>query len=399
MWMHGPFLMKSCVCCAVQCAAGLDKGRAPGAISVRGSCRNFRSSCFGVQVQLTKKCRNSTRKSVGGSARAEIYIENEIYIEEAEAAALPTTQKGWSYSEYGPKEVLKFDDIPVPEVKPDEVLVKVQAAALNPVDYKRRLGKFQNSDSALPHVPGYDVAGIVVKVGADVTKFKENDEVYANVSEAALNKPRQVGSLAQFTAVEEKLLALKPASLSFAEAASLPLAIETAQEAFDRANLKEGQTVLINGGAGGVGTLAIQLAKNVYGASHVATTASSGKLDFVKSLGADKVIDYKNEKFEELPEKYDVVFDTVGEYSKCAKVVKEGGAVIVLTGAVEPPGVRFVVTSNGENLAKLNPYLESGKVKAVVDSKGPFKFSEVVEAFAYLETGRASGKIVVAPIE
>jgi len=108
-------------------------------------------------------------------------------------------------------------------------------------------------------VPGYDVAGIVVKVGSDVTKFKEGDEVYADVSEATLNKPRQFGSLAQLTAVEEKLLALKPASLSFEEAASLPLAILTAQEALDRANLKEGQTVLITGGAGGVGSLAIQV--------------------------------------------------------------------------------------------------------------------------------------------
>jgi len=108
-------------------------------------------------------------------------------------------------------------------------------------------------------VPGYDVAGIVVKLGSDVTKFKEGDEVYANVSEFALNMPRRVGSLAQFTAVEEKLLAVKPASLSFAEAASLPLAIETAQEALDRANLKQGQTVLITGGAGGVGSLAIQV--------------------------------------------------------------------------------------------------------------------------------------------
>lgn len=108
-------------------------------------------------------------------------------------------------------------------------------------------------------MPGYDVAGVVVKVGVEVTKFKEGDEVYANVSEAALNRPRQIGSLAQFTAVEEKLLALKPSKLSFAEAASLPLAIETAQEAFDKANLREGQTVLITGGAGGVGSLAIQV--------------------------------------------------------------------------------------------------------------------------------------------
>ncbi|XP_024381312.1 2-methylene-furan-3-one reductase [Physcomitrium patens] len=363
-----------------------------------------RSSYLGTQVQETQHMQ-STRKGagIGGSARAAIYIDNEIYTEEAETqgsvTSLPTTQKGWTYSEYGSKDVLKFEDIPMPEVKPDEVLVKVQAAALNPVDSKRMSGKFKNTDSELPHVPGYDVAGVVVKVGSDVTKFKEGDEVYADVSEAPLNNPRQVGSLAQFTAVEEKLLVIKPANLSFAEAASLPLAVLTAQEALDRAGLTEGQTIFINGGAGGVGSLAIQLAKNVYGASQVTTTASTGKLEFVKSLGADKVIDYKNEKFEEVSEKYDVVLDCVGECAKCVKIVKEGGAVIALTGALEPPGVRFVVTSNGESLARLTPYLESGKVKPIIDPKGPFKFSELVEAFEYLDTGRATGKIVVAPIE
>lgn len=150
-------LMKRCAFCAVKCVAGSDKGRAPGAIAaslVNRSCSNFRSSCLGVPVQLLQKSRQSTRKStaLGGSARAEIYIENEIYIEEAEGSVMtvPTTQKGWTYSEYGPKEVLKFEDIPVPEVKGDEVLVKVQAAALNPVDSKRRLGKFKTTDSELP---------------------------------------------------------------------------------------------------------------------------------------------------------------------------------------------------------------------------------------------------------
>ncbi|KAG0620369.1 hypothetical protein M758_4G210700 [Ceratodon purpureus] len=396
---------------------GSEKGRVPallravdGALLVSKSS-SCRSSYLGVQVKETQRSARMRKSTAsGGSARAEIYIEEAgsgtavIYREDEEKSSEssgPTTMKGWTYSEYGAaKDVLKFEDsIPVPEVKPDEVLVEVKAAALNPVDGKRRIGKFKATDSELPHVPGYDVAGVVVKVGSDVTKFKEGDEIYANVSEAALNQPRQYGSLAQYTAVQEKLLAIKPKNLSFAEAASLPLAIETAQEAFDRANLKEGQTVLITGGAGGVGSLAIQLAKNVYGASHVATTASTGKLNFMKSLGADKVIDYKNEKFEELSDKYDVVLDTVGECSKCVKVVKEGGAVIALTGALEPPGVRFVVTSNGDNLAKLTPYLESGKVKPVIDSKGPFKFSQVVEAFEYLETGRATGKIVIGPVE
>ncbi|KAH9540278.1 hypothetical protein CY35_15G103500 [Sphagnum magellanicum] len=331
-------------------------------------------------------------------------VRAEVATEKAGAAKIsamevPTTHKAWTYAEYGPPGVLKLEQIPVPDVAADEVLVKVYAAALNPVDGKRRQGKFKNTDSPLPTVPGYDVAGVVVKVGKEVSKFKEGDEVYADVSEAALNKPRQFGSLAQYTAVQEKLLALKPTRLSFAEAASLPLAILTAQEAFDRVNLKVGQSVFINGGAGGVGTLAIQLAKEVYGASLVVTTASAGKVDLLKSLGVDKVVDYKKEKYEELPDKYDVVFDTVGESNRSVKVVKEGGAVVALTGAVEPPAFRFVVTSNGENLAKLTPFLESGKVKALIDPKGSFTFSEVVEAFEYLETGRATGKVVIAPIE
>lgn len=167
----------------------------------------------------------------------------------------------------------------------------------------------------------------------------------------------------------------------------------------------------------------MQLAKQVFGASKVAATASTGKLEFLKSLGADLAIDYTKENFEELQEKFDVVYDTVGRATrfsyeleiflnnfiddtrhntgqgeKAVKAVKEGGSVVVLTGAVSPPGFRFVVTSDGAALTKLNPFLESGKVKPVVDPKGPFPFSKLVEAFSYLETGRATGKVVICPI-
>ncbi|KAJ7520271.1 hypothetical protein O6H91_20G075700 [Diphasiastrum complanatum] len=312
----------------------------------------------------------------------------------------PKLHKAWVYRAYGAaKDVLQLEEIGVPEIAADQVLVKVRAASLNPVDFKRRLGKFKASDSQLPHVPGYDVAGVVVKVGSQVSGLKEGDEVYGDISEFALENPKQWGSIAQYTAVEEKLLAVKPKNLSFAEAASLPLAILTAQEGLDRTSFMEGQSILVLGGAGGVGTLVIQLAKQVYGASLVAATASTGKLDFVKSLGADIVIDYTKQNFEELPEKYDVVYDTVGEGPKNVKPVKQGGSVVALTGAVTPPAFRFVVTSNGASLAKLNPFLESGKVRPILDPKGPFSFSQVVEAFSYLETGRALGKIVIAPIE
>lgn len=307
--------------------------------------------------------------------------------------------KGWVYDEYGGVDVLKIDDnVTVPEVKDDQVLIKVAAAALNPVDFKRRLGKFKATDSPLPTVPGYDVAGVVVKVGSQVKGLKEGDEVYGNINEKALEGPKQFGSLAEYTAVEEKLLALKPKNIDFAQAAGLPLAIETAYEGLERAGFSSGQSVLVLGGAGGVGSLVIQLAKHVFGASKVAATASTGKLDLLKSLGADLAIDYTKQNFEDLPDKYDVVYDAVGQGEKAVKVVKEGGSVVVLTGAVTPPGFRFVVTSNGEVLKKLNPFIESGKIKPVVDPKGPFPFSQLVEAFSYLETNRASGKVVIHPI-
>ncbi|XP_062195190.1 2-methylene-furan-3-one reductase-like [Phragmites australis] len=317
----------------------------------------------------------------------------------AVSTEVPGEMKAWVYDAYGDASVLKLDGaVAVPAVGEDQVLVKVVAAALNPVDAKRRAGKFQATDSPLPTVPGYDVAGVVVKVGSQVKSFKEGDEVYGMISEKPLEDPKQSGSLAEYTAVEEKLLAPKPKGLDFAQAASLPLAIETANEGLERAGFSAGKSILVLGGAGGVGSLIIQLAKQVYGASKVAATASTKKLELLKSLGADVAIDYTKENFEDLPETYDVVLDAVGQGDKAVKVVKEGGSVVVLTGAVSPPGFRFVVTSNGSVLEKLNPYLESGKVKPLIDPKGPFPFAQVVEAFSYLETGRATGKVVISPI-
>lgn len=308
--------------------------------------------------------------------------------------------KAWFYEEYGGVDVLKFDSkFKVPyELKDDQVLLMVAAVGLNPVDSKRRMGKFKATDSPLPTVPGYDVAGVVIKVGSQVKGYKVRDEVYGNINEKALEDLKQFGSLAEYTAVEEKLIAPKPKNISFAEAAGLPLAIETAYEGLERARFSPGKSILVLGGAGGVGSLVIQLAKQVFGASKVAATASTGKLEFLKSLGVDLAIDYTKEKYEELPEKFDVVYDTVGEGERAVKAVKEGGSVVVLTGPVTPPGFRFVVTSNGEVLKKLNPYLESGKVKPIVDPKGLFPFDKVKEAFAYLETGRATGKVVIHPI-
>ncbi|KAJ7943639.1 2-methylene-furan-3-one reductase-like [Quillaja saponaria] len=319
--------------------------------------------------------------------------------ESAKVTPIPSEMKAWVYGEYGGVDVLKFDsNVAVPEVKEDQVLIKVVAAALNPVDAKRRQGKFKATDSPLPTVPGYDVAGVVVKVGGQVKGFKVGDEVYGDINEKALEDPKQFGSLAEYTAVEEKLLALKPKNLDFVQAAGLPLAIETAYEGLERTGFSSGKSILVLNGSGGVGSLVIQVAKQVFGASRVVATSSTRNLELLKSLGADLAIDYTKENFEDLPEKFDVVYDAIGQSDRAVKAVKEGGSVVVLTGTVTPPGFRFVVTSEGAVLRKLNPYLESGKVKAVVDPKGPFPFDQVVEAFSYLETNRAAGKVVVHPI-
>ncbi|KAI3452740.1 hypothetical protein Pfo_009403 [Paulownia fortunei] len=303
--------------------------------------------------------------------------------------------KAWTYSEYGGVEVLKLEsNVEVPELKDDQVLIKVVAAALNPIDFKRRLGLFKAIDSSLPVVPGYDVAGVVVKVGSQVKDLKEGDEVYGDIIEKA-----QSGTLAEYTVAKEKLLALKPKNLDFVQAAALPLAIETAYEGLEKAGFSEGKSILVLGGAGGVGSLVIQLAKQVFGASKIAATSSTAKLDFLKSLGADLAIDYTKENFEDLPEKFDVVYDAVGQHDRAVKAVKEGGRVVVINGPpVPPPAFKFVLTSNGEFLKKLNPYLESGKVKPVLDPKGPFPFDKANEAFSYLETNRATGKVVIYPI-
>ncbi|MBA0872143.1 hypothetical protein Goshw_008002 [Gossypium schwendimanii] len=316
------------------------------------------------------------------------------------AATLPSKMKAWTYLEYGKSsDVLKLQfDVVVPQPRDDQVLLQVVAAGINPIDFKRMLGMFKNTDSPLPIIPGYDVAGVVVKVGSQVKKFKEGDQVYGDINEKAMDHPTQFGTIAQYTVVAEKLLALKPKNLSFVEAASLPLVIETAYEGLERCHFSAGKSILVLGGAGGVGTMIIQLAKQVYGASKIAATASTGKLDLLKSLGADLPIDYTNQNFEDLPEKFDVVYDAVGQCERAVKAVREGGDVVTIFGAVVPPATTFILTSNGAILEKLEPFLESGKVKPMIDPNGIFPFSETPQAFAYLETGRVTGKVVISII-
>ena len=315
--------------------------------------------------------------------------------------SIPSTMKAWVYSEYGKVEdVLKLEtDVRVPEIKEDQVLVKVVAAALNIIDAKRINGFLRDKsiESPLPIIPSYDVAGVVVKVGEQVKKFKVGDEVYGDINEVSLTFPTRHGTLAEYTAVEEKLVAKKPPNLSFAEAASIPLAFETAYEGLERAGLSPGESILLLGGAGGVGTFVIQIAKEIFGASRVAATASTQKLELLKTLGADMAIDYTTQNIEDLSEKFDVVYDGVGQSDSALKVVKEGGRVVAIIGNPTPPATKFILTANGSMLEKLNPFLESGKVKPVIDPKGPFPFHQAIEAFQHLQIGRPTGKIVIFP--
>uniref|UniRef100_A0A0D6QRD0 Enoyl reductase (ER) domain-containing protein n=1 Tax=Araucaria cunninghamii TaxID=56994 RepID=A0A0D6QRD0_ARACU len=308
-------------------------------------------------------------------------------------------QKAWFYNEYGPLEVLQFGDFAVPQPGPGQILVKVRAAALNPVDFKRREGLFGHADSDFPAVPGCDMCGEVVGVGEGITKFKKGDVVYSDIQNFTAGRPKQCGTLAQYTVVEETLAAHKPNNLSIEEAASLPLALLTAQQAFDIVGFQSGQSVFIVGGAGGVGSLAIQLARHVYGASRIVSTCSTAKMEFVKSLGADLAVDYTKQSYDEILEKFDFVFDTIGESSK-SYVVAKGAAPIIDIATFQPiPRVKFfLVYPSASNLERLSPYIESGKLRPVIDPKGPYAFSDVLEAFKHQESGRAMGKIVISPI-
>ncbi|KAH9328441.1 hypothetical protein KI387_000549 [Taxus chinensis] len=276
-------------------------------------------------------------------------------------------QKAWFYNEYGSSNVLQFGDLPVPTVGPEEILVKVHAAALNPVDFKLRADAF--SHDKFP----------VVIAGRPKTS---------------------VGTLAQYTVVEQHLVAHKPNNLSSEEAASLPVALLTAQKAFDMVNFERGQSVFVVGGAGGIGSVAIQLAKHINGASRIVSNVSTGKLDFVKSLGADLVVDYTKQSYDQVPEKFDFVFDTIGDLFKSYVLAKEEAPIIDIAQLEPHPRAKFFfLASLGSHLDRFREYLESGKVKAVINPKSPYSFSEVLEAFKHLESGWARGNIFTTPIE
>jgi alcohol dehydrogenase len=319
---------------------------------------------------------------------------------------------------YGGPEVLAIVDRDEPTVGPDDVLIAVRAASLNPIDFKLREGKLKLVLRLKPPIAlGCDAAGVVEAVGANVTRFAPGDAVYAR-----LEKDR-MGGLARKVAANQRVVAKKPARASFEEAASIPLAALTSLQALrEVARLVPGQHVLIQAGAGGVGSLAIQIAKIL--GLEVTTTTSTKNIDFVRGLGADHVVDYT--KDERLPTELHAAFETLGGASELASIaaVRRGGTVVGIGGmpdgefarerlpafarpviwlatrqrakAARKAGVTFrylFMRPDGDQLAELATWIDEGLLRPILHKT--YKLIEVREAFAELERGRARGKIVV----
>src|SRR5215471_13889777 len=301
---------------------------------------------------------------------------------------------------FGSPEVMKFQKLPVPSPGPGEILLKVKAASINPVDWKIREGKYPAVKSdKLPYVLGRDVSGVVEACGTETTGRQKGDEIYA-----MLGIDR--GTYAEHVIVKANEAARKPTSIDHLAAAGVPLAGLTAwQGLFRYGELKADQRVLIHGGSGGVGHFAIQFAKAK--GAHVITTVSEKHIDFVRAIGADDVVDYKKQKFEDMVHEVDVVFDLIGgETRKRSWAVLKKGGILVST-MMEPfqentreLGVRaahYTVHENGEELREIGSLIDAGKVKPKISKV--FDFHEVGSAFAYVENGDTEGKVVlkVAP--
>ncbi|GCD88169.1 NADP-dependent oxidoreductase [Nocardioides sp. LS1] len=327
--------------------------------------------------------------------------------------------KAFVVTHYGP-DGLKAADVPAPSVGPRDVLVDIRAASINPLDKMVRNGEFkQLIKYKRPFTLGHDLAGVVLKVGADVRGFQAGDEVYARP------RDRRIGAFAEQIAIDAADVALKPSSLSFDEAAAVPLVALAAWQALvEVAEVRPGQKVLIHAGAGGLGSTVIQLAKHL--GAHVATTAHTNDVERVRALGADEVIDFTQQDFTQVVSGYDVVLDSLGPASleKSLTVLKPGGLAISVVGPPDPAfadqlgqpllkpvmgllsrkirrrarklGVRysfFFMRASGSQLATLATLYDAGTMRPVLDRA--FPFDRTLDAMAYVEQGKAAGKIVV----
>lgn len=329
--------------------------------------------------------------------------------------------KALTFKRYGQSPDIGFADMPRPTLKPDELLVQVHAAGLNPIDTLIPKGTFKPVlHFQLPATLGSDLAGVVVDIGDRVTRFKPGDAVFASLFDLG------VGSLAEFAVVPERVAALKPPNLDFAQAASVPMVGLTSWQALkERAGLRAGQKVFIPAGSGGIGTFAIQLAKHL--GAKVGTTVNTGNVELVRGLGADEIVDYKQQAFEQVLQGYDVVLGTVkgDSIEKSIGILKPGGRIVSLIGPLDAAFARakrlnFVLTfvfglmsrkilrlagkrqiaysflfvrPDGDQLKVIGDLLESGRIRPVIDKV--FPFDQAREALDYLAQGRAKGKVVV----
>jgi NADPH:quinone reductase-like Zn-dependent oxidoreductase len=297
--------------------------------------------------------------------------------------------------EYGAPEVLKFEEVPWPEPKEDEALVRVIASSVNPADPLTLSGKYAREfGTHLPLIPGYDIAGIVEKTGANVTKLKVGDAVYGY--------PTFGGGWADYVTVKEWEVAAKPKSLTFVDAASVPMGALTAWQALvDVAKLQPGQTILVHGGSGGVGNFAVQIAK-ARGARVIAT-ASTANQDFLKQLGADVAVDYTKTRFEDVAKDVDAVLDPVGRetLARSYDVVKKGGIVMSLIALPDRAelkkrgihGAAISVHPDAADLTKIAQLIDAGKIKPIVTQVLPL--SEAIAAQQQAATHHTRGKVVL----
>lgn len=301
--------------------------------------------------------------------------------------------------QYGDENELKERDLEIPEIENDEVLIELHAAAINPIDWKLRYGYLKEKLSLeFPIVLGWDAAGVVKKVGGNLNSFKKGDRVF--VRPELTNR----GTYAEYTTAKEKLIAKIPDNISFKEAAAVPLAGLTAYQCLtDVSKLDSGEKVLVHAGAGGVGSFAIQIAKNI--GAYVATTASTKNLEFLQSIGADEVIDYTEADFSDVLADYDLVVDTLGGeiQDKSFEVLKEGGRLVSIVGDPDQKKAKkFGVEAkshwlvpDGKELKTLAEMMENKNLKPVVGTVFPFSEKGLKEAHQLSETHHARGKIVI----
>ena len=323
--------------------------------------------------------------------------------------------KALQLMQYGEiKDSLSFNEVSKPSPKANEVIIEVKAAAINPIDKMIIAGSLKELlPIPLPATLSYDVSGVIVEKGNEVSDFEIGDVVYSRVPQ------ENMGSIAEYVATPSNAISIKPKNISFEEAAGIPLAGLTVLQAFEYAHIKENDKVLIHAGSGGVGSLAIQYAKAK--GAYVYTTTSTKNVEWVKSLGADRVIDYKTEDYNTIVQDVDIVFDTLGNnYTlEAFEVVKQGGVVVSIIGPFDEDTAKtfgipdytlpeelatlsrqkeadykfIFMYPSGAHLETLKALIEEGKIKPVVDTV--YSFSDSVEAFTHLASGRAKGKIII----